>query len=329
MPGHSVERQSSLEGKGMKNLLCFRCLSGERMIAYNHYIKFIPELKNDKKVEGSFSNVVTVQESSNISLDEKLQYELTFFNNQGRDLILYTDREFVRTQKGQIWAFEVKSVVKFFWHSDTLGLEYIKYDNFTEELLEYWCLHIVLPIFFTIEETFDFLHAGAVEVDGKPILFVAESFGGKSTMTDFFMKQGHTMLSDDKVATYEKEGHFLVVPSHPHHRPHRGMEDLGFFIENVSKDPKPIHAMYELEKADENSEVSIVEVKGTEKFKSLRYASEINLFFMKPKRFAYLMQLAQVVPVYRVSVPWDLERLDEVYYKIVHHSKNLNPGNVL
>ncbi len=25
------------------------------MIAYNHYIKFIPELPNDKKVEGEFS----------------------------------------------------------------------------------------------------------------------------------------------------------------------------------------------------------------------------------------------------------------------------------
>ena len=61
-------------------------------------------------------------------------------------------------------------------------------------MLEYWCFHIVLPIFFTIEETFDFLHAGAVEVEGKLILFVAESFGGKSTMTDFFMKQGHTSI---------------------------------------------------------------------------------------------------------------------------------------
>lgn len=299
------------------------------MIAYNHYIKFIPELKNTKKVERSFSSTVTVEENSIFNLDDKLLYELEFFNNQERDLSLWTDREFAGTQKGQIWTFEVKGVVTFFWQSGTLGLEYIKDDNFTEELLEYWCLHIVLPIFFTIEETFDFLHAGAVEVDEKPILFLAESFGGKSTMTDFFIKQGHTMLSDDKVASYEKEGLFFAVPSHPHHRPHRGIEDLGFFIENVSKCPKPIHAMYELEKSDENSEISIVEVTGAEKFKSLRYASEINLFFMKPKRFAYLMQLAQVVPVYRVSVPWDLERLDEVHHKIVHHSKNLNTGNVL
>ncbi len=186
--------------------------------------------------------------------------------------------------------------------------------------MKYWTLHIVLPIFFTVEERFDFLHAGAVEVEGKPILFVAESFGGKSTMTDFFMKQGHTMLSDDKVGCYESEGTFYAVPSHPHHRPHRGMEDLGFFVENRSKAPKPIHVIYELEKSDPGAAVVITELSGIEKFKSLRYSSEINLSFLKSKRFTFLSNLAKVVPVYKVTVPWDMERLPEVYTMIVKHS---------
>ncbi len=294
------------------------------MIAYNHYIKFIPELENDKKVEGSFSDVVTVQESSHVELDEKLLHELIFFNNQGRDLALCTDREFSRTQKGQLWAFEVKDVVTFFWNSATLKLEYIKYDNFTEELLEYWCLHIVLPVFFTVEETYDFLHAGAVEVDGKPILFVAESFGGKSTMTDFFMKQGHVMVSDDKVATYEKEGKFFAVSSHPHHRPYRNMEDLGFFVENFANEPKPIHAVYELVKVDKKMPINITGQTGMEKFISLRYASEMNVYFQKPKRFEYLMSMSKVVQVFKVTVPWDMGKLTEVHRHIVKHSRQLN-----
>ena len=293
------------------------------MIAYNHYIKFIPELKNDKKVEGLFSDIVTVQESSNVVLDEKLLYELTFFNNQGRDLSLCTDREFARTQKGQMWAFEVKDVVTFFWYSGTLKLEYIKHDNFTEELLEYWCLHIVLPVFFTVEETYDFLHAGAVEVDGKPILFVAESFGGKSTMTDFFMKQEHIVVSDDKVATYEKDGQFFAVPSHPHHRPYRKMEDLGFFVENFATEPKPIHAVYELEKDDMDTDIRITELNGIEKFKTLRFSSEINLSFLKTERFTLLTNFTRQVPVFKISVPWDIERLSEVHDEICQHSKEL------
>ena len=297
------------------------------MIAYNHYIKFIPELKHNKKVEGSFSTVVTIEENSNSNLDSKLFYEMPFFNNQGRDLMFYGDREFSRTKKGQLWAFEVKGVMTFFWYSGTLKLEYIKYKNFTEELLEYWCLHIVLPLFFTVEEIYDFLHAGAVEVDGSPILFIAESFGGKSTMTDFFMKQGHTMVSDDKVATYKKKGQFFSVPSHPYHRPYRKMEDLGFFVKNFATEPKPILAVYELEKRDENTVIVITELKGIEKFKSLRYASETNLYFQKQKRFDYLMQMANMTQVFKVDVPWDIKRLEEVYETIVMHSKSIKKDN--
>jgi len=297
------------------------------MIAYNHYIKFIPELKNDKKMEGSFSDVVTVRECAYSDMDEKLQYDLTFFNNQGRDLVLSTDREFSRTRTGQLWAFEVKDIVTFFWYSGALKIEYISGDNFTEELLEYWCLHIVLPLFFTVEETYDFLHAGAVVVDEKPILFIAESFGGKSTMTDFFMKQGHTMISDDKVATYEKNNQIFAVPSHSHHRPYRKMEDMGYFVEDFALVSKPIHVVYELKKAKEDSVIVISELKGIEKFKSLRYASETNLYFQKAKRFEYLMKMAKLIYVFKVVVPWDIMRLTEVYETIVKHSKNIKKDN--
>ncbi len=290
------------------------------MIAYNHIIQFAPVLKNSKKVADSSMHTVTIKENNSTDFHKDLYACLKFFNNQGRDVLLYSDRTFAPTQKDQLWSFEVKDVVTFFWYSGTLNLEYKKQDNFTEELLEYWALHIALPIFFTIEEKYDFLHAGAVEVEGKPILFVAESFGGKSTMTDFFLKQGHTMVSDDKVATYEEDSIFYAVPSHPHHRPHRKMEDLGFFVENVAKKPKSIHAIYELERSDSKAEIAIEEMHGIEKFKSLRYSSEINLSFLKAKRFKYISRLAKTVPVYKVTVPWDMNRLHEVYDMIVKHS---------
>ncbi len=291
------------------------------MIAYNHYIKFIPELKNDKKVEGSFVNTIAVKENSFPNLNEILSYLWIFHNNQGRDITLYADREFSRTVKGQLWAFEIKDVMTFFWYSGALILEYVKHKNFTEALLEYWCLHIVLPLFFTIEETYNFLHASAVEVEGKPILFVAESFGGKSTMTDFFMKQGHMMISDDKVAMYEKDSKFFAVPSHPHHRPYRKMEDIGFFVETFGTRPKPVYVIYELEKTETGAKVEITELQGIEKFKTLRYASEMNIFFLKPKRFEFLMNMANEVAVYKVGVPWNIEKLSEVYSVICEHNK--------
>jgi len=296
------------------------------MIAYNHYIDFIPKLKNEKNAVGSFSHIMTVKESPSFDLYEKLQYKLKFFNNQGRDMALYSQREFLQNEKGQLWAFEIEDVMTFFWESNTKTLSYLPQEKFTSRLLEYWALHIVIPIFFTIEETYDFLHAGAVEVDGKPVLFVAESFGGKSTMTDFFMKQGHTMISDDKVASYENRDQFFAVPSHPHHRPHRKMEDLGYFVENMATISKPIHAIYELDRAKPDAPITITELHGIEKFKSLCYSSEINLSFLKTKRFTFLSRLAKVVPVYKVTVPWDMERLPEVHKVICEHSIDI--GNM-
>lgn len=307
----------------MKNLPCFLYLDGERMIAYNHYIKFIPKLKNDKKVEDSFIDVVTVKDSSVKSLSKTLSFEMIFPSSQGRDLSLYTDREFESTQKEQIWAFEVKGVVTFFWHSGTLVLDYIKHDNFTEYLLKYWVLHVVLPVFFIIEGIYDFLHAGAVEVEGEPVLFIAPSMGGKSTMTDYFMKQGHTMISDDKVATFQKDGHFYAVPSYSYHRPYRNTEDMGKLVNNFAHIARKMHVIYALEGVSSNKEVTIKQLSGIENFKPLRDAKEMNLFFHESTQLGYLSKIAGTVSVFRVTVPWDVERLDEVYSAIIQHQQNL------
>ena len=50
---------------------------------------------------------------------------------------------------------------------------------------------------------------------------------------DDFIKKNYPLISDDKVATFKKNGMYYAVPSHPHHRPHRKVEDLGYFVKNV------------------------------------------------------------------------------------------------
>ncbi|MBE9550048.1 MAG: hypothetical protein IMF09_11630 [Proteobacteria bacterium] len=216
---------------------------------------------------------------------------------------------------------DVEGVVQFFWSSGNQTLDYVAQENFTPELLEYWCLQIVLPLFFTIEETYTFLHAGAVEVDNKKILFVAESFGGKSTLTDYFLRQGHRLVSDDKVGTYQQNNQLYAITSHPHHRPYRKMEDLGIYVEHFAAEPGPIQAIYALEKGPADVEISIAELQGIEKFSVLGYASEMKLFFQQVQRFEYVARMAKLLPVYKVTVPWDLERLPEVHAVICEHSR--------
>lgn len=291
------------------------------MIAYSYFIDFVPKLKNEKNTINVLAKSITVKQSPYFDLYKNLWYQLKFFNNQGREMSLYCKKEYSYNAKEQIWAFEIKEVLSFFWENGSSTVSYIAHEKFTEQLLKYWTLHILLPIFLTVTEKYDFLHAGAVEVEHKSVLFVAESFGGKSTMTGFFLKQGHALISDDKVACCESDGVFFAHPSIPYHRPYRKMEDLGYFVENMATIPKPIHAIYELDRAVPQASIVISELHGIEKFKSLCYSSEINLSFLKTKRFAFLAQMAKSVRVYRVTVPWDLERLDEVYKAIVAKSR--------
>jgi len=294
------------------------------MIVYNHYIKFIPELKNEKKVEGSFVNTITIKESSSNELEDKFKYKMSFPSSQGRELSLYSNREFMSNKEDKIWAFEVKEVITFFWHSDSMLIEYIQHKNFTEYLLNYWLFHVVMPVFFIIEGIYDFLHAGSVEIEGDPILFIAPSMGGKSTMTDYFIKQGHTMISDDKVAIFHKDGHFYAVPSYPYHRPYRNMEDMGKFVNNFAHISKKMNIVYLLEKVSDHDKVKIEELTGIEKFKALRDAKEMNLFFHEFDQLEYLAKIGKEICVFKVTVPWNLKRINEVYHAIIQHHSHLH-----
>ncbi len=255
---------------------------------------------------------------------KKLQYLLHYYsNNQGREVSLLCEYPNCQDSSQCLWGFHIKDVVFFWWENKTNTIYYKLETQGNLELLSYWLLHVTLPMFLTVEEKYDFLHAGAVEVFGKPVLFLAESFGGKSTMTDFFIRQGHTMISDDKVGTFEEDGVFFSIPSHPYHRPYRKAEDMGVYVENFATEPKPIHAIYVLEQADKDARIEIDEILGMEKFYLLRLSSQFNLSFQKKKRFEYLSRMSNSVKIFRIRVPWDLDRLPEVYREIVRHTEEI------
>ncbi len=81
--------------------------------------------------------------------------------------------------------------------------------------------------------------------------------------------------------------------------------------------PNLLHAVYLLEKSEPDAPVEVTELKGVEKFKAFHYSSFIDFDFMKKERFEFFTEMAKHVPVYKVKVPWDFERLEEVYETIV------------
>ena len=248
-----------------------------------------------------------------------LPFRTKLFSAHGRDLALFTDRNLAESIAGQPWCFEVVDVVRFRWTGETDQIRFERLAECTDQLLAFWLVHIFLPLYFTLEGKYEFIHACAVEVNGSTILFTAPSHGGKSTLTDYFIKQGHALVSDDKVATWMKNGICYAAPSHPNHRPYRQFEDLGYRVDKFDPAPRCLDAIYALGRADAEAEVKIEKITGHQKFAAVRPSYLFDFGFLREKRLKYMGHLLDGVGVYRVSVPWNLERLHEIHDRIVSH----------
>lgn len=257
------------------------------------------------------------------AVPQELQQRNSLYSTHGRPLWLCSDRVFAQSSPGQSWCLEVDSLVNFYWVGGESTVYYQLSEECDKALLVFWFVHIFLPLFLTLERGYDFIHGSAVEVNGKPVLFLAPSTGGKSTLADYFMKKGHALLSDDKVATFFHEDDFIAVPSHPHHRPYREREVLGYPVENFASSAGAISAIYLLEQGEPGSDISICEVRGYRKFEQLLPHYLFSFRFLQEQRLNWLAQLADESLVFTVTRPWDLARLEDVYSAICKHAKTL------
>jgi len=257
-------------------------------------------------------------------LQPQLDDKNSLYSTHGRALWLCTDRPFGRSSQGQSWRLEVEGLVDFLWVGGESQVYYRFQGEPDKALLAFWFVHIFLPLFLTLERGYDFIHGSAVEISGQPILFLAPSMGGKSTLGAYFLQQGHAMLSDDKVATCLHHGRFYGVPSHPHHRPFREREVLGYPVGNFFTRAAPIQAIYLLERGQPDSNTTICEVEGFRKFERLLPHYLFSFRFLQQQRLHWLAQLADRSLVFEVTRPWKMDAMEQVYRAICDHSHTLN-----
>lgn len=278
------------------------------------------ELIFDKKSDVHCKKCININEIDSIS-KEYFSYRVDFTTNQGRTIYLSAKSAFETSSSLKEWLFCIEGVVSFLCMGDTHQLYYKKDVNYTDALMQYWFIHIVLPIALTLDATYYFLHTGSVNIDNKAVLFTGESYAGKSTLTEYFLQKGHSLVSDDKLATFQKNEKFYCKPSHAYHRPYRAVEDLGRVSANFHSQELEIGMLYWLEPAEATDSIEIKELKGLKKFECLRYATEMDLGVNQKNRFAYLTQMANRLKLYAIKVPRDLKRLDAVYDAIITHNK--------
>ncbi len=269
------------------------------------------------------SPIILLEESNYDFSSNDFCHKIKLYNNQDRVVNIISDKSFDILVHNQSIIFTISDVANFKWEIGTDKICYYKKSDATDELIKYWLLHTVIPLMFTFNNKYYILHAGAIELeDNNVILFVADSYGGKSTLTDYFIQKNHIMLSDDKVAVSFENNQIYATPSYPYHRPYRKVEDLGKRVEKFSSGRKKIKAIYNLIGSKPDANISISKVSGIEKFKVLRSATDIDIYMIyKKERFDMLAKISNNTNIFDITIPWDLNRLEEVYQAIIEHNK--------
>ncbi len=192
-----------------------------------------------------------------------------------------------------------------------------------EALLRYWIVQQIIPMFLLWRGTAEFLHGMAVgthEDSNHSMGFLGDSHAGKSTLLGYFLSRNHTLVSDDHLAV-SRENYCDVLPATPYYRPYRAGEDLGHIAKKFSPYPTPLKRLYLLEPTFGYAGIEVHELQGIRAMEALLPHIQYNLhnqglpqlFPLVAKRFTGLNQLIRQVPIKRLYVPRDLNRLPEVY----------------
>ncbi|WP_292663684.1 hypothetical protein [Nitratifractor sp.] len=243
------------------------------------------------------------------------------YTTHGRRVFLYSDRLLEEPIPGQPYCYEAERIVRFSWRHGERTVRYELLEEGNADLLAFWFIHLFQPLYMTFEGLSVFFHSGAVEIEGAAIAFIAPSTGGKSTMTHCFLTHGHSLITDDILPIWLDGDHVVCAPSFPYYRPFRAPETLGYFTDNYTTDFRPLQALYVLEKGDADTPTVIDALQGYRKFEALKKSGLVYTFdFMTLSHNRILSSLLNYVKVFRVTRPWDMSRLDEVYREIQGHA---------
>ena len=285
---------------------------------YGYHLDFCDETVLQSTAHAQAKESIAVREDVHLDLPERFSVITEWMPASGEEIRYLSPYSFSKENHDFSWGMEIKDVLTLLWSKETHAFFYKKGKAYRPERLRFWLYHTFFPISLELRGLYHILHVGAVEIEGNPVLFSAPSFGGKSTMTDYFIQRGHTMLSDDAVGIEKVGDSYHAVASYPFHRPYRKAEELGYPVENFSKQSKVLSAVYVLNKQETTTEIGIRELKGIEKFKAFHYSAFVMFDFLKEERFTFFTALAKHTNMYEITYPHDLERLSEVYESIIH-----------
>jgi len=216
------------------------------------------------------------------------------------------------------FALEIKDILILSWDSTCKTITYKPLKYFRHYLLRFWILHTFLPIVLEHTTNYHFLHASGTIINNKAILFIANSNGGKSTISHYFTNQLHPYLGDDAIAISYQNNQYMAIPSHPFCRHYRKYQSLGDKVKIFASKPYPIKALYILKPLSANQAISIKPLYGIKKVQALYDSSFIKFDTLKQKHLKTISSLANHTQISELFIPWDLDQLPNVYKHIIN-----------
>ncbi|MCW8821357.1 MAG: hypothetical protein OQK45_03940, partial [Sulfurovum sp.] len=129
------------------------------------------------------NQTMKVVEFSQLSLLDDFSLKTDWLDMSGQKARYHSTLPFEDVDGDLSWALEIKDIVTLVWDVSDQKIIYTKGKNYTPQRLRFWIYHTFFPLVLELQRKYRILHVGSVEIEGKPVLFSAFSFGGKSTLT--------------------------------------------------------------------------------------------------------------------------------------------------
>jgi hypothetical protein len=244
--------------------------------------------------------------NNEVDASYSLEYRESIF--QGRRVLTGCDDE------SDDYVFNVDGVASFRINRTRAVISCQLAPHVADELLCYWLLRYMVPFYLAFEGPATFFHGSAVKVRDGAVGFLAESFGGKSTLANYLQQQGHPLVTDDDLLV-DGEGPFLAVPSIPFIRTCRSQEVLGIRVERFANRPVPLRKLYILGLSE--APASVISLSKIEGVAALLQQNRFRFVEKLTQRFRFCVRLASSIRISRLVMPRALSRLEEVHQTLL------------
>lgn len=188
------------------------------------------------------------------------------------------------------------------------------------------------------------MHASAILHEGKLILFMADSGGGKSTTVAGLAKKGFRIFTDD-ICVLSNDDNSVVkgLASYPMVKLWENAIDLfeagsykkdykirphlpkygHFFHDEFETNPYPISKIFVLKPLFDKNEVKCRLLSGVEAFKAVeRHAYKYRFITgdsLRPQYFSFVSEITRQIPVYELSRPIETNTVDRMTELVLEH----------